>query len=245
MRVLLVDDEPRLVSAVRRSLERAGIATTVAADGPSGHRLAGQDDFDVLILDLMLPGMSGYELCRRLRAEGNRTPVLVLSAKDGEHDEADALDLGADDYLRKPFATVVLLARIHALARRGSSGTTAEVIVGDLVLHEGRRQVLRCGQPLDLTPREFALLHELMRFPGRTRSRAELLDSVWGVDGLGRDLNLVEVYVGYLRRKLAAAAPAGAGQPLQTVRGHGYRLEPATPATPATPAAAGRHDGAG
>ena len=223
MRVLLVDDEPRLADAVRRSLEARGVVTEVAADGTSGYRLAQQGRFDLIILDIMLPGMHGYEICRRLRAAQDTTPVLVLSAKDGEHDEADALDLGADDYLRKPFATVVLVARVFALARRGSNGRTAELQVGDLVLHEGRRQVLQRGEPLELTPREFALLHELMREPDRTVSKSELLERVWGSDAWGRESNLVEVYVGYLRRKLGRRT---GGAVLRTVRGQGYRLDP-------------------
>ena len=221
MRVLVVDDEPRLAGAVRRSLSEQGVAVDVATDGLEGYRLATEQEYDVIVLDLMLPGMHGYALSRRLRAEGVTTPVLVLTAKDGEHDEADALDLGADDYLRKPFATVVLLARVFALARRGSGGRTAVLQVGDLVLHEGRRQVTRRGQALALTSREFALLHELMRRPGETRTRRDLLDSVWGADARGRDSNLVDVYLGYLRRKVDVPF----GTPLlHTVRGQGYRL---------------------
>ncbi len=222
MRVLIVDDEPRLGAAVARALTEHGVQTTTAQDGVTGFELARTGAFDVVVLDIMLPGKNGYDVCRELRSAGVTTPVLVLTAKDGEYDEADALDLGADDYLRKPFATVVLVARVFALSRREGAARGAELRVGDLVLHEGRRQVTRGVEVLELTGREFALLHELMRRAGDTIGKYELLERVWGQDAWGRDANLVEVYIGYLRRKVDV--PFGR-RTIATVRGQGYRID--------------------
>jgi DNA-binding response OmpR family regulator len=216
VRVLLVDDEERMVAALRRGLAAEGFVIESASDGRSGLRLAQYGDFDAVVLDVMLPGLSGYEVVRRLRAHGNWVPVLMLSAKDGEYDQADALDDGADDYLTKPFSFVVLLARIRALLRRGARARPVVLSAGDLKLDPASREVWVNGVPADLTPREFVLLEYLMRNAGRVIGKAELLDHVWDSTA---DVapNAVEVYVGYLRRKIG-------NDRLITVRGVGYRL---------------------
>ena len=216
VRVLLVDDEERMVAALRRGLAAEGFVIESASDGRSGLRLAQYGDFDAVVLDVMLPGLSGYEVVRRLRAHGNWVPVLMLSAKDGEYDQADALDDGADDYLTKPFSFVVLLARIRALLRRGARARPVVLSAGDLKLDPASREVWVNGVPADLTPREFVLLEYLMRNAGRVIGKAELLDHVWDRTA---DVapNAVEVYVGYLRRKIG-------NDRLITVRGVGYRL---------------------
>jgi two-component system OmpR family response regulator len=194
---------------------------TLRHDGQSGYRQAKEREADVIVLDLMLPGLSGAEVCARLRAEGVRTPILVLTAREGESDETDVLNLGADDYLRKPFSYDVLVARCRALLRRASAGGPEELVVGDLVL-DPRRRTLRLGEtPIELTRREFALLEYLMRNRDRPRTKQEILDHVWGV-GSARDANVVEVYVGYLRRKVDV--PFGRTT-VRTVRGQGYLLE--------------------
>ena len=216
VRVLLVDDEERMVAALRRGLAAEGFVVESASDGMTGLRLAQHNDFDAVVLDVMLPRLSGYEVVRRLRAHGNWVPVLMLSAKDGEYDQADALDDGADDYLIKPFSFVVLLARIRALLRRGARVRPAVLSAGDVKLDPASRQVWVNGVPTDLTPREFLLLEYLMRNAGRVIGKAEFLDHVWDS---ASDVapNAVEVYVGYLRRKIG-------NERLVTVRGVGYRL---------------------
>lgn len=216
MRLLVVEDEVQLSAAMRRGLVREGFAVDVAASGPQALDLAHDGEYDVILLDLMLPGLSGYEVARRLRARGDWTPILVVSAKDGEYDEADALDYGADDFLAKPFSFVVLLARLRALVRRGRTPRPAVLVCGDLELDPAARRVSLAGSQIELTRREFRLLEYLMGNPDRTVSKTELLEHVWdlGPDG---DPNQVQVYVGYLRRKLGADA-------VQTVRGSGYRV---------------------
>jgi len=216
VRVLLVDDEDRMVAALRRGLTAEGFVVESAADGLSGLRLAQHGDFDAIVLDVMLPGLSGYEVVRRLRAHRNWVPILMLSAKDGEYDQADALDDGADDYLIKPFSFVVLLARIRALLRRGARARPVVLNAGDVTLDPGSREVLVNGVPADLTPREFVLLEYLMRNAGRTIGKAELLDHVWD-NAADVAPNAVEVYIGYLRRKIG-------NDRLITVRGVGYRV---------------------
>jgi two-component system OmpR family response regulator len=220
MRILVVEDEIRLARAIARGLEDHGFAVELAHDGRMGLWKASQQDFDAIVLDIMLPKLSGYDVCRRLRSRGLWTPILMLTAKDGEYDEADALDLGADDYLRKPFSYVVLIARLNALLRRGAPIRPSELVVGDLTLDPGRRSVRRGDVPIELTRREFSLLEYLMRSAGQTRSKLEILDHVWGAD-FDRDDNVVEVYIGYLRRKIDQ--PFGA-HTIETVRGHGYRI---------------------
>ncbi len=216
MRLLLVDDEPGLRSALRKGLAADGFAVDVAADGAEGLALAGSETYDAVVLDVMLPRLSGYEVVRRLRAADNWVPVLMLSAKDGEHDQADALDDGADDYLTKPFSYVVLLARLRALLRRGAAARPAVLEVGEVRLDPASRQVSVAGEPVELTSREFALLEYLARHAGRVLTKTELLDHVWEAAAETAP-NAVEVYVGYVRRKIGA-------ERLVTVRGAGYRL---------------------
>jgi DNA-binding response OmpR family regulator len=221
MRVLIVDDEKHLAFALQEGLRGQGFAVDVAHDGIAALDRAADHDFDVIVLDVMLPRLSGYEVCKRLRAMGEWTPILMLTAKDGEYDEADALDLGADDYLRKPFSFIVLVARLHALMRRGPRERPAVLELGGLSLDPGARVVRHNGTTVALTPREFALLEYLLRTAGRTVSKVELLDHVWGA-AYGADANVVQVYIGYLRRKIDE--PFGTDR-IQTVRGHGYRLD--------------------
>ena len=220
VRVLVVDDERALVTALERGLRAEGFAVDTSPDGVDGLARARSGDYDAVVLDVMLPGQSGYRVLQALRAEGNWVPVLMLTAKDGEHDEADALDVGADDYLTKPFSFVVLVARLRALMRRGAPQRPAVLSAGDLALDPATRRVTRGGVEVELTAREFALLEYLLRRQGEVVSKTELLAHVWDAH-LDTDLNLVEVYVGYLRRKLDA--PFGRSS-LQTVRGAGYRL---------------------
>jgi two-component system OmpR family response regulator len=216
MRLLVVEDEARLARALQRGLAAEGFAVDVASDGPQGLELARHGEYDAMILDVMLPGLSGYQLIRVLRAERNWLPVLMLSAKDGEYDQADGLDCGADDYLTKPFSYVVLLARLRALLRRGAPERPTVLTVGDLVLDPAARQVLRAGTEIVLTTREYALLEYLMRRAGRVVSKVELLDHVWDA-GADSAPNVVEVYIGYLRRKVGREV-------VETIRGAGYRV---------------------
>jgi two-component system, OmpR family, response regulator len=218
VRLLVVEDETRLASALQRGLQAEGFAVDVAEDGPSGLELARHGGYDAMILDIMLPGLSGYRVVQALRAERNWVPVLMLSAKDGEYDQADGLDCGADDYLTKPFSYVVLLARLRALLRRGAPERPSVLQVGDLTLDPARRRVAHAGVEITLTAREYALLEYLMRRPGEVVSKTELLDHVWDAS-MDTAPNAVEVYVGYLRRKLGRDW-------LETVRGAGYRLRP-------------------
>ncbi len=220
MRVLVVEDERRLAAAVRRGLQAEGFVVDLAHDGTDGLHLAREGGYDALVLDLMLPGISGYRLCQQLRAEENWVPILILSAKDGEYDQADGLDLGADDYLTKPFSYVVLAARLRALLRRGAAPRPAVLRAGDLSLDPGTHRVRRGETEISLTPREFALLEYLLRRAGQVVSKSTLLEHVWDAYD-STELNAVEVYVGYLRRKVDV--PFGRGA-LQTVRGAGYRL---------------------
>lgn len=215
VRVLVVDDERGLVRALQRGLTAEGFAVDVAYDGRTGLAMATYTDYDAIVLDVMLPGRNGYDVVTALRERGVTTPVLMLSAKDGAHDIADGLDVGADDYLTKPFAFVVLVARLRALLRRPAQVRPVLLAVGDLVLDPATRIVTRAGEPVDLTTRETALLEYLMRNADGVVGKVELLDHVW--DGTGEDVNVVEVYVGYLRRKLGRSA-------IVTVRGAGYRV---------------------
>jgi len=221
-RILIVEDEEALADGVARGLTAEGFEVVVAHDGLTGLEQARSEDIDAVVLDIMLPGMNGYKVCQTLRDEGVGTPILMLTAKDGEYDQADALDLGADDYLTKPFSFVVLIARIRALLRRIVSERPAILEVGDLALDPVTCTVTRGTDPIELTPREFALLEYLMRNPGKVLSKSELLDHVWDTNFDGPH-NVVEVYVGYLRKKIDA--PFGV-QSVTTVRGFGYRLDP-------------------
>jgi DNA-binding response OmpR family regulator len=222
--LLVVEDEQRLARALRRGLSAEGFAVDVAHDGPTGLDLARHGNYDAMILDVMLPGLSGYRVVRQLRAERHWLPVLMLSAKDGEYDQADGLDCGADDYLTKPFSYVVLLARLRALLRRGAPRRPTVLRVGDIELDPASRAVRRAGEPVTLTAREYALLEYLMRRPDQVVSKIELLDHVWDA-AADTAPNVVEVYVGYLRRKLGR-------ERLETVRGAGYRLAPPPARTP-------------
>ncbi|WP_091708120.1 response regulator transcription factor [Microbacterium sp. cf046] len=222
MRLLVVDDEPRLAEGLKRGLEAEGFAVDVAHTGTDGLWLAREQQYAAILLDIMLPGMNGYVVCRTLRDEQNWTPVLMLTAKDGEWDQVEGLDTGADDYLTKPFSFAVLLARLRALIRRGAGARPATLRVGDLTLDPASREVSRGGTAIDLTTREFAVLEFLMRRPGEVVSKAEILEGVWdfAFDG---DPNIVEVYIGHLRSKLDR--PFGRDS-IRTIRGAGYRLGP-------------------
>lgn len=224
VRVLVVDDEIRLAETLRRGLSAEGFVVEVAHDGIDGLELAATGDFDVLVLDIMLPGKHGYQIVRELRERRIWTPVLMLSAKDGEYDQADAFDLGADDYLTKPFSFVILIARLRALIRRGAPERPAILTAGSLALDPARRSVSRAGQELSLTPREFSVLEYLLRHRGDVVTKFDILRSVWDANYEGSD-NVVEVYIGYLRRKIDT--PFGLAS-IETVRGVGYRLLDAT-----------------
>src|ERR1700738_5135081 len=220
MRGLLVEDEPAVPETLAAGLGADGFAVDVAGDGVDGLARAQATGYDTIVLDIMLPGASGYEVVRRLRGAGVWIPVLMLTAKDGEYDEADALDLGADDYLTKPFSYVVLLAHLRAVIRRGAPERAAQLVAGDLILDPGARTCRRAAAEIDLTPREFAVLEYLMRHRDQVVSKTNIMANVWDTfyDG---DPNVVEVYVGYLRRKIDA--PFGRHS-IETVRGAGYRL---------------------
>ena len=220
MKLLLVDDDARLADALRRGLTAEGFSVEIAADGPEGLWRAREGGYDLVLLDIMLPGANGYAVCAELRRSGIRTPIIMLTAKDGDLDEAEGLDTGADDYLRKPFSFPVLVARVHALLRRASLGDPAPLVVGDLRLDLRGGRALRAGEPLALTAREFALLTYFVRRAGRVVSKTEILAGVWD-DAFEGDLNVVEVYVARLRRKLDEP---GGRRRIETVRGMGYRL---------------------
>jgi DNA-binding response OmpR family regulator len=216
MRVLIVEDERRLARSLAQGLTAEGFAVDVAHDGTTGLHRASESDYDLVILDIMLPGLNGYRVCAALRAAGDETPILMLTAKDGEYDEAEGLDTGADDYLTKPFSYVVLVARVRALLRRRGRGAAPELRVGDLVVDRSARRVVRAGREVALTAKEFAVLEHLASRAGEVVSKAEILEHGWdfAYDG---DPNIVEVYVSALRRKLGAGL-------IETVRGAGYRL---------------------
>jgi len=217
VRILVVDDEVRLARSVARALNAEGFDTDIVHNGTDALWQANEVDYGAIILDIMLPGKNGYEVCRDLRAEGNDTPILMLTAKVGEYDEAEAFDTGADDYLRKPFSLVVLLSRLRSLLRRGPVPATDELVVGGLTIDRGQLACVRAdGERVELTPREFAVLEYLARRAPDVVAKQALIDAVWGYDFDG-DPNIVEVYVGYLRRKLGRNA-------VRTVRNVGYQL---------------------
>lgn len=222
MRLLVVEDEVRMAVLLRRGLGEEGYAVDVAADGPEGLWLAQENDYDVIVLDAMLPGLDGFEVCRRLRGSARWAPVLMLTARDTVEDRIRGLDAGADDYLVKPFALGELAARVRALLRRGASVRPAVLVVGDLVLDPAARTVSRAGVGVELTAKELALLELFMRHPGEVLSRTRILEHVWDF-AFDPASNVVDQYVGYLRRKLDR--PWGRDD-LQTVRGAGYRLRP-------------------
>ena len=219
MRVLVVEDERPLATALRRSLESEGFSVVLAANGIDGDWQAREHDFDVIVLDVMLPGLSGYDICHRLRASGDKTPILFLTAKDGEYDEADALDIGGDDFMSKPFSPVVLVARLRALLRRAAEGPEPSISVGSLRVEPARRRAWLGDDELHLTARELALVRYLMHRADHVVSKTEILEHVWDQAFEG-DANVVEVYIGRLRRKLSPCPDVG----IDTIRGMGYRL---------------------
>lgn len=210
----------RIAAAVRRGLQAEGYAVDLALTGPDGLWYAQENVYDVIVLDIMLPGLNGFQLCAKLRQNGNWTPILMLTAKHGEHDHAEALDTGADDYLTKPFSYVVLVAHVRALARRGSRGAPVVHRVGDLSVDPARHRCWRGDTEITLTAREFAVLEYLIRRAGDVVSKNEILQNVWDFDFDG-DPNIVEVYVRHLRRKVDE--PFGRAD-IETVRRAGYRL---------------------
>ncbi|MFF3889767.1 response regulator transcription factor [Streptomyces sp. NPDC001914] len=217
MRLLIVEDERRLALSLAKGLRAEGFAVDVVHDGNEGLRLASEGVHDLVVLDIMLPGLNGYRVCAALRAAGHDTPILMLTAKDGEYDEAEGLDTGADDYLTKPFSYVVLVARVKALLRRsGSAGASPILRVGGLVVDTAGRRVCRDDTEVTLTAKEFAVLEQLATRAGQVIGKPEILEHVWdfAYDG---DPNIVEVYVSALRRKLGPDT-------IQTVRGAGYRM---------------------
>ncbi|WP_171165412.1 response regulator transcription factor [Streptomyces sp. I05A-00742] len=220
MRLLVIEDEERLAASLQRGLAAAGYAVDVAHDGLTGLHLAREHPYRAIVLDIMLPGLNGYRVCARLRAEGVTTPILMLTAKNGEYDEAEALDTGADDFLAKPFSYVVLEARLRALLRRGGGGARTVLGVGDLWLDPADRSCRRGEVPVRLTAKEFAVLECLMRRPGEVVSKPDVAEQVWSAEYDG-DLNIVEVYVSALRRKVDL--PFGRTT-IETVRGGGYRV---------------------
>jgi two-component system OmpR family response regulator len=220
MRILVVEDEPRLADGLRTGLSAEGFAVDVALTGTDGLWLAREQPFDGIVLDVMLPNLNGYRICQILRSEGNWTPILMLTAKDGEWDEVEGLDTGADDYLTKPFSHAVLVARLRALLRRGARERPAVLSAGDLRLDPAARRVWRGGTELALTAREVSLLEFLLRRRGEVLSKREILAHVWDFDFDG-DPNIVEVYVRHLREKLDR--PFGRAA-IETIRGAGYRL---------------------
>jgi two-component system OmpR family response regulator len=220
MRVLLVDDEVRLAEGIRRGLEAEGMAVDMVHTGVDGLWMAQENEYDLIVLDVMMPGMSGYRVCQSLRAEGDWTPILFLTAKDGEWDEVEGLDTGGDDWLTKPFSYPVLVARLRALVRRGARERPAVLEAGDLRLDPATRRVFRGETLITLTSREFSVLDFLMRRRGEIVSKRQVLSNVWNDDFEG-DPNIVEVYVGHLRSKIDR--PFGKLS-IETVRGAGYRL---------------------
>ena len=220
MKVLVVEDESGLAEGLRKGLVSEGFAVDVAVNGTDGLWLAREGAPDVIVLDIMLPEVDGHAVCATLRAEGNWTPILMLTARNGEADEARSLDTGADDYLAKPFSFVVLLARLRALLRRGGKERPAVIEAGDLRLDPATRRAFRGAVELQLTSRETSLLEFLLRRRDQVVSRLEILDHVWDPEFDG-DPNIVEVYIAHLRAKLDR--PFGR-QTIQTVRGAGYRL---------------------
>jgi two-component system, OmpR family, response regulator len=217
VRVLVVEDEERLAEGLKAGLDAEGFATDIASDGVDGLWMAREHPYDAIVLDILLPGMNGYRVCAEIRKAGIWTPILMLTAKDGEFDEAEALDTGADDFVTKPFSYVALVARLRALIRRGASERPAVLEAGDLRFDPGARRAWRGDTEVRLTAREMGLLEFLLRRKGEVVTKTDILDHVW--DGrFDGDPNVVEVYVGHLRNKLGRSS-------IETIRGAGYRLE--------------------
>lgn len=222
MRILVVEDEHRIAQSIREGLEQESYAVDVCYDGEEGYATASADEYDLILCDVMMPGMDGYELVRKLREEGNHTPLLMLTAKDQTQDVVQGLDNGADDYLAKPFALEVLLARIRALLRRPSESIGEVLQAGDLQLNPSSKEVVRAGQPIALSSKEYAILEYLLRNRGRVLSKNNIMTHVWDFDS---DIlpNNVEVFITYLRAKIDK--PFKGPHLIQTVRGFGYKIE--------------------
>jgi two-component system OmpR family response regulator len=220
MRVLIVEDEAKMAGLLRRGLRQEGIAADLAGRGEDALWMAGATEYDAIVLDLLLPGIDGFEVCRRLRGDGVLSPILMLTARDGVHDRVTGLDSGADDYLVKPFSYAELLARLRALVRRGDGRRVAELRVGDLRLDPAKRRVWRGDAEIELSAKEFAVLEVFMRRPGEVLSRFQLLEHAWDYEYENRS-NIVDSYIRLLRRKIDV--PFGTDS-IQTVRGAGYRL---------------------
>jgi len=222
MRILVVEDETAISAALRRILEADGHAVDVASDGPEGLTWARSYPYDAIVLDIVLPGVDGFQVCARLRADGDRTPVLMLTARDAVDDRVAGLDAGADDYLAKPFAAAELLARLRALGRRSVGEAAPLIRNGGLEIDPATRAVRRDGVAIRLTSKEFALLEFLARHPGQVFTQERLIEAVWDAD-FAAESNIVEVYIRSLRRKLDDGRRDGA---IETIRGAGYRLRP-------------------
>ena len=220
MRILVVEDETELAAYVKRGLEREGFTVDIAGDGELGLEMATTHKYAAVVLDIMLPKLNGYRVCAELRQRGVWVPILMLTAKDGEYDEAEALDTGADDFLTKPFSFVVLIARLRALIRRGAGERPVVVTLGDLRLDPASRSFHVGDVDVPLTPTEFSIMALFMGRPGEVLSKAEILDSCWDWAFEG-DPNIVEVYIRYLRKKIDLPFDR---KSIETVRGHGYRL---------------------
>jgi two-component system OmpR family response regulator len=220
VRVLIVEDDVKMAGLIRRALREGGMAADVAVKGEDALWMAGATDYDAIVLDVMLPGLDGFAVCRRMRASGNQSPVLMLTARDAVDDRVRGLDTGADDYLTKPFSLAELAARLRALSRRGPVERLPVLAAGDLILDPAARRVARGDAEIELSAREFALLETLMRHPGQVLDRLQLLDHVWDGEYENRS-NVVDVYIRYLREKVDR--PFGVAS-IETVRGAGYRL---------------------
>src|SRR5213594_4403018 len=220
MRVLIVEDELKMAGLIRRGLLEEGYAADVAQSGEDAIWMAEAHQYDAIVLDVILPGLSGFETCRRLRTAGVWSPVLMLTARDAVEDRVEGLDAGADDYLTKPFSFAELLARLRALARRGAVERPTELVVGDLRLDPASRRTWRGETEIALSPKEFALLEAFMRRPGQVLTRLQLLEHAWDFAYENRS-NVIDVYVRYLREKIDRPFERAS---LETVRGVGYRL---------------------
>ena len=221
MRVLLIEDDVTIARLLKEGLEDESYAIDVVNDGSEGYRTAAADDYDIIILDIMLPGMNGYEVCRALRNDGNKTPILMLTARDAERDIVEGLDTGADDYLAKPFSFDVLLARIRALLRRPNEKLEEILQVGDLKLDPSSKKVTRASQEISLTAKEYGVLEYLMRNKGKVLSKEQIISHVWDFDA---DVlpNNVELFIMFLRRKIDKPFKS---KLIHTVSGFGYKLE--------------------
>ena len=221
MRILLVEDDTAIARSLKEGLEDEAYAVDVANDGSEGYRTAVADDYDVIILDIMLPEMNGYEVCRALRNDGEKTPILMLTARDTERDIVEGLDTGADDYLAKPFSFDVLLARIRALLRRPNEKLEEILQVGDLKLDPSSKKVMRASQEINLTAKEYGVLEYLMRNKGKVLSKEQIISHVWDFDA---DVlpNNVELFIMFLRRKIDKPFKS---KLIHTVSGFGYKLE--------------------